>query len=341
MPQIRVKFATYTGDGTREWFLEPAETWENNPVGTIGVANEANGFIGYNFIGKDDGPALYGRMAVLRYADGSEIDLRLAEWIDTTVTAPDVWIGNVSIPGNLGENPGGFVLEPKEEGLVAGTVGSGGFGFLDDDQSFLCYEKVEPKNVMYRIDGHYEHTLSELHLDYVQPGFTPIDARYERDSDVGVDGPGDNKPLHFFVGDFLSDPDGAFIDKGLEAARMLADRIYLLDPDVVEPMMQGISFIGIDRIGVPPYHAWLLVDLKTKETMPAWYVGEGFIGDDESLLGPEDSSDFDRALRAVCASKGLRDKIGVSFEAVHPVSFNELEWTTENTRFDMHIRTIL
>jgi hypothetical protein len=100
---------------------------------------------------------------------------------------------------------------------------------------------------------------------------------------------------------------------------MLADRIYMLDPDIQAPMMEGISFAGVDRVGIPVAYAELLIDLKTSETLPSWFVDEGYVG--ESAECPEDRSHFERGLRAVAAAKALRDTVAVSFETVHPIAW--------------------
>ena len=73
----------------------------------------------------------------------------------------------VSIPGNAGM------------AVIAND------DFVNDDERFVCAEKVVPQLVTIRVDGSYSHEESQLHLDTVIPGMDPIDVRYERESDVG------------------------------------------------------------------------------------------------------------------------------------------------------------
>jgi phage tail P2-like protein len=313
MPQIRIKFAVGRGYGSDEFFAAPAEGWENllpddegfEPL-PLFAAPEGEGAAG-----RDDGWELWGRKAVLRLANGQETPLKLSEWREATEARPGVIMGQAASAGR--SEQGGFFAGVDFEG----------------DDKFVCFEEEKPHIYNYRIDTTYEHSLSTLHLDYLFPDLEPIDIRYERNSDIGEGGPA------FFAGvDFADD---AYADPGLDAAEMLADRIYLHDPSVVAPMNEGSSFAGVDRVSVPAYHADLLVDLKTKEKPDSWIAGESFEG--EGFAIPEDLKDFDRALRAVAASKALRDKVGVSFEVTLPIRFGD--YLSEGTTFDAQVRNIL
>lgn len=329
MPQLRVKFASYVGDADDEFFAEHKE--HDLIEGQTGVGGD--GFCNCHFVGHDDGWELYGRKAVIRYADGSETDLKIVEWIDTTVSKPATLIGRASTV-ETAASESGFWAEPEDESLIAGTVGSGGYGFVGED-CFVGFDLKEPTIYSYRIDTSYDHVTSILHLDYLTPSLDPIDVRYERDSDVGTD------DLFFFAdADFCADPnDHSFVGDGSEAAEMLADRIYLYDPAVAAPMMRGISFAGIDRVGMPAYHADLLVDLGTKEEAPSFFDDDGFAA--EAFAGVEDGSHIDRACRAICAAKAFRDKISVSFESTSPLVAHDLATSDEQTSFGEQRRTIL
>lgn len=339
MPQIRIKFASYTGYGDDEFFAEPEEEIPMPPGIEPGEdipdseGTGGDGFCNFHFSGRDDGPALYGRKAVLRHADGTDTPLRIVEWVDRTVTVPTTTIGRASTVGEA-DALSGFWAEPAEEGLTDGAEGTNGFGSFCGDNVFVDFDLKTPELISYRIDSSYEHTLSDLHLDYITPGMEPIDVRYERDSDVGVD------TMHaFFANDLAGDPDGAYADKGLEAAEMLADRIYLYDPAIAIPMMKGISFAGVDHIAIPAYHADLLVDLHTTDVSPAWYADESFLG--ETFAIPEDGGHIDRACKAICAAKAFRDKLAVSFEATVPLMSRDLDSSSEQTRFGDQRRPIL
>ena len=658
MPQIRVKFESRIGDaGYDEFYAEPKETitqYDGSPVpedgwdpgyelGADGIASPGlqgspdDGGVGGNYAGFDNGPALYGRQAVIRYADGTEKDLLLSEKVDTTTTRAAALIGTSSTPGEADEYTA-FWAEPEEVNITAGqqqTSGATDVGFCGDD-AFVCWEPVKPEIISYKIDTSYEHTSSELQLDYLDTGMEPIDIRYERGSDVETAGPytfandvfatsytalddqlrlldnfplataaystrrlnknhtggavrlrrgtddveqdigfdvsgnldtestveflgsaigyvttwydqsgngldlvqatkslqpqyspsgpfgkptisfasaelsvpadrselyggadvsittvctpngsgdsgtlfgwldgsspgyvlrlrpdylglftvfdngaddypsttqtvsenpsgwtgadhvlqayrdgqnrqgvigdgeiieeeftgltdatgdvsgggtlvvgnvplespddpyaGDVSELIFWPNDrgkinrdqvyaqldayWTTDPlppdeDDAFADdedagrenRGPTAAEMLADYIYLLDPNVVAPMLKGISFADIDRVHVPAYNAWVMVDLKMKQKLPEFFCGNNYANDVESLSGIEDLRDVNRSLDAIIATMSWRDRIGVAWDVVHPMTFGDLDrYSDEETQFGDHFRTLL
>ena len=61
------------------------------------------------------------------------------------------------------------------------------------------------------------------------------------------------------------DPVVFYADAGYDAARMLADRIFLYDPDVVGTITGGVSFVGVDYVSWPAYTADLMIDLHTDD----------------------------------------------------------------------------
>ena len=46
-----------------------------------------------------------------------------------------------------------------------------------------------------------------------------------------------------------------YADAGYDAARMLADRIFLYDPAIVGTITGGISYVGVDYVSWPAYTA--------------------------------------------------------------------------------------
>jgi phage tail P2-like protein len=311
MPQIRIKFSVATGNGSEEFFVAPPEP-DDLVDGQEGT-EPAPIFSDDNVGGRDDGWALYGRKAVLRRADGTETPLKLVEWSEDDSLRPAVIFGEASEPG-------------------LSTIGAyfAGEDAVGEDR-FTCFEDVPPRTYSYRLDTAYEHSASDLHLDYLRPDLEPIDVRYERNSDIGTKGP------FLFVNDFVGDPDESFVDLGNDAWEMLADRIYLNDPAISAPMNAGISFAGVDRVSVPAYHADLLIDLKTKDRIDSWFAEDSIVNSQSAA--PEDLEDFDRALRAVVAAKAFRDKIAVSFETTIPLRFRDPIF--ETTTFGTQVRNIL
>lgn len=288
MPQVRIKLAHGYGKADGEFFAahEP---------------NATDGFADVFAAGVDDGPALYGRRAVLRRPGQPDQELKLVEWTTKTETRQTVDFEQVCIPGNAGAT---FVADDD----------------CADDDRYTDSELQPPKLYSFRLDGSYDHVSSQLHLSTISPGLEPIDVQFERDSDIGW---GDS---HFFGGDFA---DNFFADNGRDAYEMLADRVYLLDPTIAAPLMDGVSFADVDRVDYPPYQAELLIDLKTKEAGPAFFSDES--APEEAFAIADDFADFDRALRATVASKAFRDRALDDFEICHPLRFGDA--VTETTKF--------
>ena len=202
-----------------------------------------------------------------------------------------------------------------------------GEDFVNDDR-FSDGDELAPILYSFYLDSSYDHVSSQLHLSTLVPGYDPINIQYERDSDIGEGGP------FIFEKDFVED---GFADNGRDAFEMLADRIYLLDPKIQLPLMRGTSFVGIDRVDFPPYHAELMIDLITRDQLPSWYVEETAVI--ESFAVPEDLDDFDRAMRGTVGAKAFRDKAMADFEVVHPLAWGDL--VTADTRFGDHPRSTL
>jgi hypothetical protein len=287
MPELRFKFATGKGlAGLGEIFASDG-------------FDEDSGFADDGWVGLDDGPILYGRRVVLR-RNGIDTPLQTPVREDIQWQGRTLTVERVSLPGT------------SEFGIFAND-------WVMGEDRFVGQESPEARLVTLALDGSYMHERSFLSLTTAFPTLDPINPRFERDSDIGIAGP------FMFADDVFIGSEGAasggagasFTGEDL-AADMLADRIFLNDPHVAAPMSNGWSFAGIDRVGMSPYHAELLVDLRTVEPGPAWMAGEGF--EDEGFAVPEDGSHIDRALKAVVASKALRDKIIVSFRVKRPLA---------------------
>lgn len=284
MPEIRIYFAHREGTrGVDEWFAE------DDPWATTGVDPAQTGFADQDFVALDDGWALYGREAILRQR-GVDTPLNVVQYT----------------PGTVGE-----VAVDYERVSTFGTSTLGVFAdedFVDDDR-FVDFEEVEAKLITLRLDRTYSHDASNVSLTTVVPGQEPLTPRYERSSDIG-----DAGPWMYADDEFATDN---FVDRVDGGERMLADRIYLLDPDVVEPMMRGISFADLSRVGIPPFTAEVQVDLHTFD-----YDNVAFADDviaDDSFVGEEDDSHRERAMRAIVGSMALRDTVLVSFAPKRPL----------------------
>lgn len=264
-----------------------------------------DGFAGDNHAGRDDGPLLYGRRVILRWPGRPDVDLGM---LDVVRDETGEW-ERISLPGLAGA------------AFIAGVD-------VATDERFVDGDEVAPSFYSFQLDPSYDHTSSLLHLSTIGPGLRPLGVEFERVSDAGW---GD----HFwFVNDIV---DEYFADNGRDAAALLADRIFLHDPNVASPMTAGISFAGVDRVDWPPYNAELLIDLITREPGPAWIANE--TAAEESFAIPDDWSDFNRAMRALKgpgAATSLRDKIMADFDVMHPLRFGEPILVNPDTRFGDH-----
>lgn len=271
MPQVRIKLEKRHG-------TSPGDLWF-----------AGDGCVGLSAPGPDYGPVLYGRQAIVRYADGTEQDLLVAHLETTVEDRAAIDYEQIVTPGK--STDGWFEGDFAGEAHYAGAA------------------EVEPHIHTVSFDRTYQHETSGFHLSSIVPGLEPMRVQYERNSDIG-DG-----SLFFFAGDFARGP---WTYAGAnEAGELLADRVYLHDPAVAAPMLVGVSFAGYDRVGIPPKYSELLIDLDTHENGEEWFAGDATVG--ERFASHTDSRQIDKALRAVVEAKAVSDTIWVSFETVIPL----------------------
>jgi len=325
MPEVRITFHEGVGwDGVDVLFCD-------------------DGGAGWH-VGLDDGEALHGRKAYLRIK-GVDHPLQIYTFTKTINGVASVDYERVAIPGLAG-------LAYMQDDFV-------------NDEQYVCAETVVPQLVTVRIDGSYSHEESQLHLDTVLPGMEPIDVRYERDSDIGWGN------SFFFAGDWsdsrnltppeppelnpliyhptppyntIPDPPPPvpivyYADAGYDAARMLADRIFLHDPDIVANITGGISFVGVDYVSWPAYTADLMIDLNTEDNWHSWFADEGHLNDDNYFASPVDLEDFDRACRSVVMSQALRDRVRTAYDPTRLIELRERAWT--ETTIDQQVINLL
>jgi hypothetical protein len=283
MPEIRIKFSTRKGTrGVDEFFIDT-----DNPDATEFAQT---GFLDQDYAGYNDGPVLYGREAVVRRR-GVETPMNNVTFQRESINQPSVDYERLS---TVGRSTSGFFFDN---------------GYLDVD--FVCSEEIKPELYTLQLDGSYSHDISKLTLQTFYPSERPLSLRYEVNSDVG-----DGGPWFFLDADVVLDP-LRFVDREDGGDRMLADRVYLLDTSVTEPMTEGMSFVDVSRIGIEPYLAEIQVDLGTHESGVSWVVEKSFL--DDAFLVSDDWSHLDRACRAMVDAKALRDTILADFAPKRPL----------------------
>jgi hypothetical protein len=312
MVEVRIKLIE--GEGTASydsWYIqdEPLAPAFESPPEPIALPEDTDfqfGWIGLSFLTDDMGPVLHGRRVITRQ-DGVDTPAQYVERTTYFDGVDTIDVERVFLPG---KSTYGFFI---------------GVSFIGEDAS-LNTQDIEPQIITVRLDGSYVHESSTLGLTTVIPDLKPQSPRYERNSDIGDAGP------YLFLDDFfigaadvysvLSGNDTydyvpAIIQKN-RAGDLLADRIYLIDPNVAVPMMEGMSFIGVSRLGMPAFHAEVLVDMHMSQPNEMLFVGESFVG--PSLIGELDEKPIDRAIYALRAAKAVRDKVTVRFDPLRQLT---------------------
>jgi hypothetical protein len=135
------------------------------------------------------------------------------------------------------------------------------------------------------------------------------------------------------------DPLVVYADAGYDAARMLADRIFLHDPEIVGVITGGISFVGVDYVSWPAYTADLMIALRTWDKKWSWFADEGYLHDDNYFASAPDLDDFDRSNRAVVTSQALRDRVRVAYDPTRLIELRERAWP--ETTIDQQVPNLL
>lgn len=267
MPQLRLKFGPERGRRNAGVFLDVA-AWDVEPL-TI-----------------NDGPKLYGRKAVLR-RNGVDTPLEVATVVTTDEARSAVDFETVHLPGDAG---GALVLDIDAWDVAA-----------------IEAEAARARPYTFALDRSYRHDDSELSLSTLQPGFDPLDVRYERVSDVGHAG----AALALDVDGY--DVNAFVVDLG---GQMLADRLYLHDPAVAVPLMAGFSFWDQSRWDMPDFHADALVHVP--QHLPPRMMAFDLGGWGETAATIEDNARAERARDAIVVSKAFRDKVFITFQTKRP-----------------------
>jgi phage tail P2-like protein len=244
-----------------------------------------------DFISADLGWALYGRRAIYRYK-GVDTPIKIVTITDIETDRVGVEFERAFIPGLTYD---GVILDVD---------------FADN--SFIGSMVRQAQVVTYALDRSYHHEESVVNLSAVWPGLEPIDVRYERNSDIG-----DASLYCFLDHDF---PDVSYVAFD-DAANMLADRVYLHDEETATPVVDGIGWLDHSRLGMPPYHAELLVDAPYAMPETATCLNQAYL--EQHFLVDQDLSQVYKSMDAVEVSMALRDKILMSFQTTKPLSLAE------------------
>jgi len=330
MPELRITF--YEGVG-----------WDGEDVLFCG-----DGGAGW-FVGLDDGEALHGRKAFLRVR-GKDIPLEIYTFTKEINSEVSIDYERVCIPGIAGPAylQGDFVNDDQyvcAETLVPQLVTVRIDGSYDHEQSVLHLDTVVPG--MEPIDVRYER---ESDIGWGNSFFFVGDWSDHRNTlpenepkpptpehpAVLPPPPKPEHPITYPESGLPTQPPPIptqpvpivyYADAGYDAARMLADRVFLHDPEIMGVITGGISYVGVDYVSWPAYTADLMIDLHMHDDFWSWFADEGHTNDDNYFASTVDMADFDRACRAVVVSQALRDRVRTAFDPTRLIELRERAWT--------------
>lgn len=250
------------------------------------------GYIDESFVTFDEAEALRGRRAIMRQ-NGIDTPLRVVTHTTEVEARTAIEFERLHVPGNSGLF--GLYID---------------VGFLDD--GFTDVDIVEPFIITVSFDRSFNAETDRLGLTTITSGMQPITPRWETNSEIR---PYDGEcyaDRGFLDYDFLGEDLGA---------EMLAERIYLHDPNVAVRMTEADSYLDQDRLGIDPATAELLIDVHLKDEPGVLRIDEGYL--DDKFAMDEDLTHLARAREAVIAAKAHRDRILVSFETFRPIQLGD------------------
>jgi phage tail P2-like protein len=314
-----------------------------------------------SFVGLDDGEALHGRKAYLRIK-GVDQPLKIYTFTKEINGVTSIDYERVAIPGLAGPafTTEDFVNDEQfvcAETVVPKLITIRVDGSYSHEQSQLHLDMVlpglEPIDVRYeRVSDvgwgnsyFFVNDWADSRGTFVPPPVlgegglagqsaitTNVDSGRLVAQSATMKNPG---PLYGLYGD----PVVFYADAGYDAARMLADRIFLYDPEIVGTITGGISYVGVDYVSWPAYTADLMINLHTKDIVWSWFADEAYLNDDNYFASEPDLRDFDRSNRAVVTSQALRDRVRVAYDPTRLIELREYAWN--ETTVDQQVVNLL
>ena len=346
LPELRITF--YEGVG-----------WDGVDVLYCGDGGEGD------YVGLDDGEALHGRKAFLRIR-GTDYPLEIYTFTKEIDGVTSVDFERVALPGQAGlaYMTEDFVNDDERfvcaEAIVPQLVTVRIDASYNHEESQLHLDTVlpgmEPIDVRYERESDIGWGNSFFFVgdwsdsrNVISP-MTPVEGSGELqaaeallyDGVLLVRGSGDLQAQSSRLSSvnlLYGDPVVFYADAGYDAARMLADRIFLYDPAIVGTITGGISYVGVDYVSWPAYTADLMIDLQADDDWWSWFADEGITNDDNYFASEIDMSDIERAERAVVTSQALRDRVRVAFDPTRLIELRERAYN--ETTVDQQVVNLL
>jgi len=340
LPEVRITFSEGVG-------------WDGVDVLFCG-----DGGAGWH-VGLDDGEALHGRKAFLRVR-GKDVPLQIYTFTKTIDGKTSIDYERVCIPGVAGPafTTEDFVNDEQfvcAELLVPQLVTIRIDGTYSHEESQLHLDTVVPS--LEPIDVRYER---ESDIGWGNSFYfvgdwsdsrnivNPDDLPHPSHPIVIPELPHPEHPITYPPSGLPTQPPPLptqpvpivyYADAGFDAARMLADRIFLYDPAIIGTITGGISFVGVDYVSWPAYTADLMINLHTDDDVWSWFADEGITNDDNYFASTVQLQDFDRACRAVVTSQALRDRVRTAYDPTRLIELRERAYN--ETTVDQQVLNLL
>jgi hypothetical protein len=315
-------------------------------------------------VGLDDGEALHGRKAFLRVR-GVDLPLQIYSFTIEINGVKSIDYERISIPGLAGPafTTEDFISDEQfvcAETLAPQLVTVRIDGSYSHEESQLHLDTVipgmDPIDVRYERDsdigwgnsfffvGDWSDSRNILVPSWPVVGDGVLQAlpAVVNDRRMAAEGFGNLVAQQMTLTNlspYYGDPIVYYADAGYDAARMLADRIFLYDPEIVGNITGGVSFVGVDYVSWPAYTADLMIDLHTDDDVWSWFADEGFLTDDNYFTSTVQLQDFDRACRAVVVSQALRDRVRTAYDPTRLIELRERAWP--ETTVDQQVINLL
>jgi len=260
-------------------------------------------FVGSIIASPNIGRALYGRSARLWDKD-KEQPLEMIELRQITRSGQAVHSERVSISGLAGK-----------------TFFAGGFVNATSVQAVM----KQPQIITWNTDIAYSHASMAISTTSLSPSLKPLDVRAKRRSEIWHD------KIGFTASRFAN----RFFVTATKAGEKLYDCLVLNDPKRAAPKVQGLSFTNVNILGMSPYLAKALVDLRAKRQSRAFFADDGVA--DRHVSAPDDPQKRDGIARAIALSKAVRDEILVSFQTSRPINFTDMIPLDGSVKFNSRI----
>lgn len=235
-------------------------------------------FLGAGFLVRSDA-ILRSRLRATLVKDGVETELETPDW--EIASEQKQVTTTIMIPGKAGHA-----------------------SFLGQPNQFLARTDASLRRIVLKNVSLYDERTAKLGLRTIQPGLKPIDADGEMISEAHTATSG-----------------ATFLGKGSFPQFLISSRAYLYhyrriklhDPEAPVSRARAASHLGVSRLGMPPHHAHVKVELLGNTPVPQ-FLGKG------NFTVSGDREPLNKLLDNMLLAKRASDKITVSTKTHRPLT---------------------